>query len=169
LGILRREDAVMAFPDAPGVSERDVAAPLSDEQIELLLPFGGVRDAAVGDVLFREGDATYSFFVVLSGRVAVVDGYGEAERELASGGRGEFVAELNMFTGERLYTTAVVREAGAVLAIPRATIVDLIATNPELGELIVPAVFARRHWLSRHQSGMRIVGSRFSPDTARSA
>jgi thioredoxin reductase (NADPH) len=158
----------MPVPDAqPRSSERELTAPLSDEQIEMLLPFGEVQDVAAGDVLFREGDGSYPFFVILSGRVAVVDGYGGAERELADGVRGEFVAELNMFTGERLYTTAVVREAGAVLSVPRAAILQLIGTNPEFGELIVPAVFARRQWLMRHQAGMRIVGSRFSPETAR--
>ncbi len=37
----------------------------------------------VGEVLFREGDATYDVMVVLEGRVAVVLGSGDAERELA--------------------------------------------------------------------------------------
>jgi thioredoxin reductase (NADPH) len=110
----------MPVPDAQArSSERELAAPLSDEQIESLMPSGDVHHVTVGDVLFREGDASYAFFVILSGRVAVVDGYGGAERELADGVRGEFVAELNIFTGERLYTTAVVRESGAVLSVPR--------------------------------------------------
>src|SRR5262249_23658197 len=77
------------------------------------------------------------------------------------------VAELNMFTGERLYTTAVVREAGSVLSVARSAVLDLIASRPELGDVIIPAVFARRLWLTEHKAGMRIVGSRFSPDTAR--
>jgi thioredoxin reductase (NADPH) len=148
-------------------SERDVGATLSDEQIETLKPYGDVLEVSAGDVLFREGDASYAFFVILAGRVAVVDGYGGVERFLADGGHGDFVAELNMFTGERLYTTAVVREAGSVLSVPRDAIVQLVGTHPDLGELIMRAVFARREWLARHEAGMRIIGSRFSPETAR--
>jgi thioredoxin reductase (NADPH) len=153
--------------ERPSALDREVEATLSDAQIETLRPYGDVDEVSVGDVLFREGDASYAFFVILSGRVAVLDDYGGTERELADGGRGDFVAELNMFTGERLYTTAVVREAGSMLSIPRAAIVELIGTHPELGDLIIPAVFARRQWLIRHQAGMRVVGSQFSPETAR--
>jgi hypothetical protein len=57
----------------------ELSAPLSREQLELLLPYGEVRQVAAGDVLFREGDASYAFFVVLDGRVAVVDDYGGHE------------------------------------------------------------------------------------------
>jgi thioredoxin reductase (NADPH) len=129
---------------------------------------GEVRDWAAGDVLFREGEPSYDFFVILSGRVVVLDGYGTAGvRELAEGGPGDFVAELNLFTGERLYTTAVVREAASLLALRRDVLVGLMGTDPELADVVMPTVFARRQWLSQHQAGMRIVGSQYSPDTAR--
>src|SRR5215469_4273973 len=88
---------------------------LTDEQIELLRGEGEVRQTAAGEVLFREGDRGYDFIVILAGRVAVVDHQAGTERELATGGPGEFVAELNLLTGERLFTTAVVTERGAVL------------------------------------------------------
>jgi thioredoxin reductase (NADPH) len=62
--------------------------------------------------LFREGDRGYDFIVILAGRVAIVDHQAGTERELATGGPGDFVAELNLLTGERLFTTAVVTEPG---------------------------------------------------------
>jgi CRP-like cAMP-binding protein len=94
-----------------------VVAGLSDAQIDLLRRHGQERATAQGEVLFREGDRGYDFLVILAGTVTAVDGYGGAERELAVGFPGDFVAELNLFTGERLYTTAVVREPGALLAV----------------------------------------------------
>jgi len=39
-------------------------------------------------------------------------------RELVTEGPGEFLAELNILTGERLFATAVVREPGSVLVVP---------------------------------------------------
>lgn len=52
--------------------------------------------------------------VILSGPVKIVDHLAGVERDLVTGGPGEFVAELNLLTGERLFTTAVVAEACAV-------------------------------------------------------
>src|SRR5262249_24905869 len=106
----RSRPAPTVMTEPQRISTRELTSPLSPEQVDLLMPYGEVRSVEVGEVLFHEGDASYSFFVILQGRVGVVDDYGGHERELADGGRGEFVAELNMFTGERLYTTAVVRE-----------------------------------------------------------
>src|SRR5215831_6650340 len=97
---------------------RATRQPLTEEQIGLLRREGQVRRAAAGEVLFREGDRGYDFIVILSGRVAIVDHQAKTERELATGGHGQFVAELSLLTGERLFTTAVVTEPGEVLAVP---------------------------------------------------
>src|SRR5262249_31019961 len=83
----------------------------------LLRREGQVRRVAAGEVLFREGDRGYDFIVSLSGRVAIVDHQAKTERELATGGHGQFVPELSLLTGERLFTTAVVTEPGEVLAV----------------------------------------------------
>ena len=142
-------------------------ARLSAAQIDLLRPHGEERPTAHGEVLFREGDRSYDFLVILAGTVAAIDGYGAAERELGVGHPGDFAAELNLFTGERLYTTAVVREPGAVLAVPVGDLRELIGAHPGLGDVIMPALLARRQWLAQHQAGFQIVGSRYSADTGR--
>ena len=54
-----------------------------------------------GDVLFAEGDRECDFFVVLTGRVASVEGRGTPEeRVIAVHGRGRFLGELGLLTGE---------------------------------------------------------------------
>jgi len=140
---------------------------LTDEQIELLRGEGEVRQTAAGEVLFREGDRGYDFIVILAGRVAVVDHQAGTERELATGGPGEFVAELNLLTGERLFTTAVVTERGAVLVVPVDGLLKVIGRDQDLGQWIIRTLFARRQWLAQLQAGLRIVGSRSSPQTRR--
>ena len=87
---------------------------LSTEQLVLLRRYGQERPTAAGQVLFREGDRGYDFIVVLSGAVAVVDYEAGVVRELVTEGPGEFLAELNILTGERLFATAVVLEPGSV-------------------------------------------------------
>jgi thioredoxin reductase (NADPH) len=145
----------------------DVAARLSSSLVDLLRRHGSERATTAGEVLFREGDCSYDFLVILAGTVVAVDGFGADERELGVGYPGDFVAELNLFTGERLFSTAVVRDPGAVLAVPVKELTELIGTHPELGEAIMPALLARRKWLNDHQAGFQILGSRYSPDTAR--
>jgi|SRR5215469_12738991 len=140
---------------------------LTDEQIELLRREGEVRPTVAGEVLFREGDRGYDFIVILAGRVAIVDHQAGTERELANGGPGEFVAELNLLTGERLFTTAVVTEPGAVLVVPVARLLMVIGQDQGLGQWIIRTLFARRRWLMGMQTGLRIVGSRSSPQTRR--
>src|SRR5215472_860697 len=140
---------------------------LTEEQIGLLRHEGEVRRVAAGEVLFSEGNRGYDFIVILSGRVAVVDHQAGTERRLATGTPGEFIAELNLLTGERLFTTAVVTEPGAVLVVPVARLQAVIAQDQGLGQWIIRAMFARRRWLMRMQTGLRIVGSRSSPQTRR--
>jgi len=140
---------------------------LTEEQIGLLRGEGEVRPVAVGEVLFREGDRGYDFIVILAGRVAIVDHEADTERELAAGDAGQFVAELGLLTGERLFTTAVVTEAGEVLTVPVARLHAVISQDQGLGQWIIRTMFARRQWLMQMQTGLRIVGSRSSPQTRR--
>ena len=54
---------------------------LTDEQVALLARYGEERPIKVGEVLFREGDASYDAMVLLEGRVAVVLDSGDALRK----------------------------------------------------------------------------------------
>jgi len=148
-------------------ADQKTSRPLSDDHIDTLRRIGEVRPAQIGDVLFREGDRGYDFFVILSGRVKICDHQAGVERELASGGTGEFVAELNLLTGERLFTTAVVVEPGELLVVPVARLRGLLSRDQVLGDLIVRTALARRDWLAHARTGLRIVGSRSQPETRR--
>jgi thioredoxin reductase (NADPH) len=160
----------MAEPES-GAETSDIhgAYPrLSGPQLKDLAAYGMRRRTRPGDVLFREGDPTCDFFVVLEGKVAVVEGYGTAaERVLSLHGPGRFLGELSLLTGEAVFVTAVVREPGEVLAVPLQQLRLLVGKDPVLGDLILRAYLIRRSILIEHGAGFRIVGSRFSPDTRR--
>ena len=164
-----------AGPAGPGMAAGEggptaadlVELRLTEAQIALLRREGEVRPAVAGEVLFREGDYGHEFMVILAGRVAIVDHQAGTERELETRGPGEFVAELNLLTGERLFTTAVVSEPGTVMAVPVARLQAVIGRDQGLGQWIIRTMFARRQWLAQMQTGLRIVGSRSSPQTRR--
>lgn len=144
-----------------------LAPELTDEQLSLLRSHGEVRPTVAGQILFREGDRSYDFIVILSGTITIVDHHGGRERVLSTGGPREFVAELNLLTGERVFATAVVKEPGSILVVPLDVLHSLIGRDQELGDLIVRTAFQRRQWLVQAQAGMTIVGSRSSRDAQR--
>ncbi|MGH2917322.1 MAG: FAD-dependent oxidoreductase [Solirubrobacteraceae bacterium] len=150
-------------PDVHGAYPR-----LSPEQIQALAMLGERRSTHAGDVLYRGGDTSCDFFVILAGTVAVVEGYGgEDERLVAVHGPGRFVGELGLLIGQPVFLSAVVREPGAVLRIATSRLRELVANDPELGDLILRSLLLRRSILVGLGTGLRIVGSRFSPDTRR--
>ena len=153
----------METPDLQGAYPR-----LSDAQVAALTALGQRRAAQPEEVLFREGQRNCDFFVVLEGNVAVVEGRGTPEeRTIAVHGRRRFLGELGLLTGEASFYSAVAVDAGEVLAVPADRLRELVARDPELGDLILRAYLVRRSILIGLGVGLRIVGSRYSPDARR--
>jgi thioredoxin reductase (NADPH) len=141
---------------------------LSDSELAVLEALGNRRPVAVGEYLFREGDPTYDFYVILSGAIEVAIHSDGEEWIINRQGPGRFLGELNLLTGERVFLSARVVEPGEVLVMPRAALQHVIATNPGLGDTILAAFLARRRGLlSRARASIRVVGSRFSPELLR--
>jgi thioredoxin reductase (NADPH) len=150
-------------PDLQGAFPR-----LSDAQIVALDAQGQRRPIQPGEVLFAEGDRDFGFFVVLAGRVASVEGHRTPEeRVIAVHGTGRFLGELSLLTGEGAWYSAVALDAGEVLAVPVARLRDLVARDPAFGDLVLRAYLLRRSILIGLGAGLRIVGSKYSPDTRR--
>lgn len=153
----------------PETPDRDGAFPrLSDDQIAALAAHGTRRETRPGDVLFHEGDEGYDFFVVLAGTVKTVADQGTgAERPIAVHGPGRFLGELSLLTGQPAFFAAVVQEPGEVLQVPVEQLRQLVVQDPALGDLVLRAYVLRRELLVGLGAGLKIVGSRFTPDTRR--
>jgi thioredoxin reductase (NADPH) len=147
---------------------RSTRAPtLREDQIEILSRYGETRKTKVGQVLFRAGDASNAFIVVLEGEVEVVDDFAGEARTMGVMRAGRFVGDLNMLTGQAVYLSAVVRQSGELLAIPREQLKEVVTEEPNLSDIILKAFLARRSWGMRTGLGLRIIGSRHSSDTTR--
>jgi len=132
---------------------RSTRAPkLREDQIEVLSRYGETKTTEVGEVLFRAGDASNDFIVVLEGEVEVIDDFAGEAWTMGILRAGRFVGDLTMLTGQAVSASAVMREGGKVLAIPREQL---------------KAFLARRSWGMRAGIGLRIVGSRHSKDATR--
>jgi thioredoxin reductase (NADPH) len=141
---------------------------LSDADMAAIGEFGTRRPVAEGEYLYREGDVSYDFYVVVSGAVEIVTTTGGTEEVIAHQGVGRFLGELNLLTGLRVFVSARVVEAGELLVVPREELRRLIATQPGLGDTILAAFMARRAILmTGAASSIRIIGSGFSPESLR--
>src|SRR5262249_18445018 len=140
---------------------------LSEEQLGVLQGFGETAPTSAGEVLFRQGDVAPGLIAVLAGTVAMTSRVRGEDQEIAVQGRGGFVGLVAAVTGERTYVAASVREPGSVLIVPAPMLRELCASDRELSDLVLQLLFHRREWLAERGAGIRIVGSRYSPDTHR--
>jgi thioredoxin reductase (NADPH) len=147
---------------------RSTRAPtLGEDQIEILGRYGQTRETEVGQVLFRAGDSSNDFIVVLEGEVEMVDDFAGEARTIGVFRAGRFLGELPMLTGQGLYLSAVVRQGGRILAISRERLKEVVTEEPNLSDIILKAFLARRSYLMRVGVGLRIIGSRHSSDATR--
>jgi thioredoxin reductase (NADPH) len=94
---------------------------LDDADLAVFEALGTRRSIAVGDYLYREGDASYDFYVVVSGTVDILVRSDGEERLITRHGRGRFLGELNLLTGMRAFVSARVVDDGEVIAVPRTS------------------------------------------------
>jgi thioredoxin reductase (NADPH) len=140
---------------------------LDEKQMEKLRGLGRVRRVEPGDVLFAEGEEGDTFFIIESGAVTIVEDYGGKNRFIALHEAGRFLGELGLLVGQRLYLTGVVRDPGTVIELPLEKLREIVDEDKGLSDLILGAFMARRQILIGIGTGVRVIGSRFSPDSRR--
>jgi thioredoxin reductase (NADPH) len=160
-----REPIGAGEPETP---DRDGAFPrLDDGQMARFRQLGRVRTVEPGEVLFSAGDEGTGFFIIESGAVAIVQGYGKENRLIAIHGERRFTGEIGLLIGQRLILTGVVRDAGEVIEVPLEKLRQIVDEDKTLSDMILGAFMARRSILIGLEAGIRVIGSRFSPESRR--
>jgi thioredoxin reductase (NADPH) len=151
------------------VTENDIAFPrLTRTQIATLRPRGHLRAVRAGDVLFAEGDRGFSFYVVISGAVEILERSRGRPNTVVVHQPQEFTGDVDMLSGRAALVMARVAADGEVLEISASALRQAVDEWPELGEIIVKAFLMRRSLLlSGGFEGLKIIGSRFSVDAHR--
>jgi thioredoxin reductase (NADPH) len=139
---------------------------LSAEQIRRLWSYAVVQDVAVGDTVFRAGDETYDLIVIERGTVDLIRAatHDAPEEVVLRHGPGRFIGELSLLTGQAVYLTGLVVQAGRIHRIPPAQFRRLMAEDAELSDILLRAFLARRELLRNNAAArvVEIVGSRHS-------
>jgi len=76
-----------------------VSPTLADSELADLEALRTRRSVTVGEYLYREGDTTYDFYVILSGAVEILVRSDGEEQIIVRHGPGRFLGELNLLTG----------------------------------------------------------------------
>src|SRR3984957_7075217 len=160
----------MASPPVPSVlNARTQAFPeLNALQINRVRSGSKLRQVEQGEILFDVGDTNVPFFVLLSGRMEIVQPGLNGEQFVAKHGPGEFTGEMTMMSGRRCLVRGRVTESGEFLELTGDGLRALVARDAELSEVFMRAFILRRlELVSQGQGSIILLGSRHSANTLR--
>lgn len=124
---------------------------------------------ADGTRLISVGDRAIRFFIVKTGKIEILDSSGDEPRVIATHGPGQFTGDVSHLTGMPAIFTAIARGDCEVYEISQEALRQVLNQCPTLSDIILQAFIARRQLLreSPDFTGLRVIGSRYSPDTFR--
>jgi thioredoxin reductase (NADPH) len=158
-----------SLPMPSALDARTQAFPvLTDAQINRVRSSSKLRQAKKGEVLFEPGNTNVPFFVLLSGRMEIVQPDLGGEHLITTHGPGQFTGEMTMISGRRCLVLGRLTEAGELLELSGDGLRSLVAKDAELSEIFMRAFILRRLALISHGYGnLILLGSRHSANTLR--
>src|SRR2546422_6163686 len=122
-----------------------------------------------GQTLFAVGDQNINFFIVKSGEVEIVDYSGDEPKTVTIHRPGGFTGDISHLTGLPAIVSGVAHGDCEVYEITGDALRNALNQCPAISDIILQAFIARRQLLreSPNFTGLRVIGSRYSPDTFR--
>jgi thioredoxin reductase (NADPH) len=122
-----------------------------------------------GQTLFAVGDRNTNLFIVKSGEVEIVDYSGDNPKTVTVHRTGGFTGDISHLTGLPAVVSGVARGDCEVYEISGDALRRALNQCPAISDIILQAFIARRQLLreSPDFTGLRVIGSRYSPDTFR--
>ena len=149
--------------DFPDLGDEVMYPRMSAKKLERLAELGTRCSFAAGDALYEQGQRDAPFLVLERGRVRVLDRKPGKDVWVADADAGTFLGDIATFTGEPAIAECVADEPTDVIAFDRAALRAMLASWPELAELVLRTMMARREWHVRHGHGvLRLIAPRGS-------
>lgn len=147
-------------------SETETYPILTEAQIARMRPFARQRKVAIGEVLYRPGDTSVPFYVLLSAIFQIVQIDGDKEIPVTEFHPGMFTGEAGLMGGQRAIVLSRVLQAGEVLEIATDDLKALVSRDTELSDILLRAFILRRLMLVTRQLGnVLLLGSDHSAET----
>jgi thioredoxin reductase (NADPH) len=141
--------------------QADSAHPvLTDELMIRLAVYGEQSELEAGEEISEQGESSADFLVIIQGEVLVfdVDNHG-GRRNISRIHESQFTGELALLTGKPTLVGMACVAKSRVLRIPREALRRLLASEPQLAEIILLAWISRRlNLVSRGTGGVTLIG-----------
>ena len=119
------------MPDATFFRETLLFGELPEDDLEVIVSQSHDRDLRRGDIIFREEDPPDEIYIVLSGRIAIVNkSIDGRESMVALMESGDLFGEMGLFDGKGRSAQARALEDSVVTAIPYEPVRSLYESNP---------------------------------------
>ena len=116
-------------------------------------------------MVFKVGDLTYDFFVVLEGEVCVMD---EADKVnvIVTHGVNEFTGDNSMLSSKTAQFNAYASKGSTLLRIKPSALKELISKQSDIGDVLLTAFIQRQEtMLKEFDGGIKIIGTEKSKET----
>ena len=155
-------------PADPYAREAQTFPRVDSEMAARIKQFGSEEDVSAGAMLFERGQRGVDFFLIVAGAVEVfeTDICGETNLITVHTPR-QFAGEMDLFNDRQILVSARATEATRVVRVKRADFRRLVASEPDIGEVIMRAFILRRVGMIRHGHGVALVGPGHGADTQR--
>ncbi len=148
------------FPD---LGDTTMYPRMSEAKLEKLARHGTRQSFAPGEPLYEQGQRDAPFLVIERGRVRVLDRKPGKDVWVADADAGTFLGDIATFTGEPAIAECVADEPTDVIAFDRPALRSMLAAHPELAEMVLRTMMARREWHEEHGYGvLRLIAPRGS-------
>ena len=155
--------------DDPYARTAQVYPKLPAELIARVGAYGSEELIRPGQTLFHRGDRRADFFLVVEGEVAITRmGRDGGEETLTVHRAGQFTGELDHVSARAVLVTATAQSDGRVIRVLNRDVSHMMASEPDLGEILMRAFILRRMGFLHHgQGGIVLVGPANHADTLR--
>lgn len=156
-------------PAAPIGREQHAFPDLTADQIERAKAFGSIESLAKGALTFERGQQTVDFFIILEGCIEIFDYDCDGGPNVFTvHQQNQFTGELDLFNDRKILVSGRMGADGQVVRIGRAKFRELLAAEPDIGDVVMRAFILRRIGLIENTlGGVLLVGERKSPDLLR--
>ena len=144
--------------------------PLAPSHVAALRAVGKVVDYPAGTMLCRPGEPIDRFVYVEQGEIEVVNAFTEERLVPSTLGPTQFMAEIAILSGGNWSMPMRAVSDTRVLEVPRADLLRLMSHIPEMSDIIITVLSARRRrQLEAQDAALVLVGEDASRDVRRVA
>jgi thioredoxin reductase (NADPH) len=155
-------------PWAAGTDTRlhELFPTLTERQFEILRRAGTEKHFSHGEWLWHVGDRGRPLYAVIEGAIEGVWRGVRGESVVATFLPGMFTGETTMMAGRAALIAGRARGSVRAIAVAQERLREVMAINPDLGELIMQAFILRRmRMIAQHVGPVTLIGSRYAAET----